>query len=525
MGAVARAVQLREPADPGRGAPRPPLARDYRDRVPPGSYDEMVDADGAVRAPYRALHAAVAGPGLAVRAAALARATGPAAAEAPDVVPRVLTAGEWSRVQRGVTQRVRALEAFLADVYGDAEILRDRVLPHRLVTGSRGFHRAAHGVVPPNGVRIHVAAVDLLRDGRGAFRVIGSDLCDPVGVAAMIENRRAAASVLPDLFAAQPVRALGDPAAHLLRALRAAAVANEADPTVVVLTPGARSPAHVEHSMLARQMGVELVEGRDLFSRDGVVQMRTTEGERRVDVVHRRLDDEHLDPLQFDADSRLGVAGLLNCARAGSVVIANAVGNGVADDARVGTYAEEMISYYLGEKAVLPGVPSYRCWVADERAHVLAHLDELVLEPTPARSLAAARRAVRDDPDRFVARPVLPPSTAPAVLDGRLVPGQVEMRVFAVHDGETVTVLPGGLSRVTLPGAVRRAKDSWVLATRRTPGSERELGGGSLAPAVPRSAAVEHGPDAAPDSGPLRQGARARLVDQRRQAVVHEGQD
>ena len=284
-----------------------------------------------------------------------------------DIVPRVISAAEWTKLQRGIVQRVQALEMFLADIYGDAEIVRDGVLPRRLITSCEHFHRAAAGLVPPNGVRIHVAGIDLVRDEQGVFRVLEDNLRNPSGVSYVMENRRTMARVFPDLFTRQRVRTVGDYGTHLLRALRAAAAPNEADPTVVVLTPGVFNSAYFEHSLLARQMGVELVEGRDLFCRDNLVYMRTTQGDQRVDVIYRRIDDEFLDPLQFNPDSVLGVAGLINAARAGNVVIANAVGNGVGDDKLVYTYVPDMIAYYLGEKPSLPNVDTFRCWLDDER--------------------------------------------------------------------------------------------------------------------------------------------------------------
>ncbi|WP_428514763.1 circularly permuted type 2 ATP-grasp protein, partial [Pseudonocardia sp.] len=376
--------------------PSADLFADYAapDRPHPDAFDEMFTADGAVRTAYRALHEALAPSSpadLAARTEALGRAytdqgitfslSGQERPFPLDLVPRVISASEWTRLQKGIVQRVIALEAFLADIYGDADIVRDGVIPRRLVTSCQHFHREAHALTPPNGVRIHVAGIDLVRDEQGTFRVLEDNLRNPSGVSYVMENRRTMARVFPDLFTRQKVRAVGDYGTHLLRALRAAAAANAADPTVVVLTPGVYNSAYFEHSLLARQMGAELVEGRDLFCRDNVVYMRTTEGEQSVDVVYRRIDDDFLDPLQFRPDSVLGVAGVLNAARAGNVVIANAVGNGVGDDKLVYTYVPEMVRYYLNERPLLPNVSTYRCWLDDERAFTVDHLDELVLKP------------------------------------------------------------------------------------------------------------------------------------------------
>jgi len=327
------------------------------------AFDEMFDGQGNVRGPYKGIFAELApsdASELEARADALGRAfidqgitfslSGQERPFPLDLVPRVISAAEWTRLERGITQRVKALEHYLHDIYGEQEILRDGVIPRRLITSCEHFHREAAGIVPPNGVRIHVAGIDLVRDAKGDFRVLEDNLRSPSGVSYVMENRRTMARVFPNLFATHRVRAVGDYASHLLRALRNAAANNVADPTVVVLTPGVYNSAYFEHSLLARQMGVELVEGRDLFCRDNAVYMRTTEGERQVDVIYRRIDDAFLDPMQFRPDSVLGVAGLLNAARAGNVVISSAVGNGVGDDKLVYTYVPTIIEYYLGEK-------------------------------------------------------------------------------------------------------------------------------------------------------------------------------
>jgi uncharacterized circularly permuted ATP-grasp superfamily protein len=501
------------------------------DRPHPDAYDEMFHADGTVRSAYRALHNAIAptaAADLAVRSEALDRAyvdqgitfslSGQERPFPLDIVPRVISAAEWGKLAKGIVQRVKALEAFLADIYGDAEIVRDRVLPRRLITSCEHYHREAHALSPPNGVRIHVAGIDVVRDEEGTFRVLEDNLRNPSGVSYVMENRRTMARVFPDLFTRQRVRAVGDYSTHLLRALRSAAPANEADPTVVVLTPGVFNAAYFEHSLLARQMGVELVEGRDLFCRDNAVYMRTTQGEQQVHVIYRRIDDEFLDPLHFNPNSVLGIAGVLNAARAGSVVVANAVGNGVGDDKLVYTYVPEIIDYYLGEKPLLPNVATFRCWLDDERSHVLAHLEELVLKPVEGsggygilfgpnattRQLASARKAVRDDPRGWIAQPVVQLSTVPTKVDDRLVPRHVDLRPFAVNDGEEVFVLPGGLTRVALPqGSLvvnssqgGGSKDTWVLAGGRGSDAERELGQRGLAVIAPaESVEAEHGPE------------------------------
>jgi uncharacterized circularly permuted ATP-grasp superfamily protein len=517
----------------------------------PGSYatafDEMFDAQGSVRGPYKGIYAELApsdASELEARAEALGRAFvdqgitfSLSGTERPfplDLIPRVISAAEWARLERGITQRVKALEMYLDDIYGDQEILRDDVIPRRLVTSCEHFHRQAAGIVPPNGVRIHVAGIDLIRDQRGNFRVLEDNLRSPSGVSYVMENRRTMARVFPNLVATHRVRAVDDYAAHLLRALRNSAATNEADPTVVVLTPGVANAAYFEHSLLARQMGVELVEGRDLFCRDNQVYMRTTEGERQVDVIYRRIDDAFLDPLQFRPDSVLGVAGLLNAARAGNVVISSAVGNGVGDDKLVYTYVPTIIEYYLGEKPLLANVDTLRCWLDNEREEVLDRIDELVLKPVEGSGgygivfgpdasedeLALAAKKVRDDPRGWIAQPVMQLSTVPTRVGNKLVPRYVDLRPFAVNDGDEVWVLPGGLTRVALlEGSLvvnssqgGGSKDTWVLAPRTSP-AHRELGAAEIVRSLPGPAAMPDG-DTASDGSSSQQHQQPQLAGQ-----------
>jgi uncharacterized circularly permuted ATP-grasp superfamily protein len=323
-----------------------------------------------------------------------------------------------------------------------------------------------------------------------------------------MENRRTMARVFPNLFGSHRVRAVDDYASHLLRALRNSAATNEADPTVVVLTPGVYNSAYFEHSLLARQMGVELVEGRDMFCRDNQVYMRTTEGERQVDVIYRRIDDAFLDPMQFRPNSVLGVAGLVNAARAGNVVISSSIGNGVGDDKLVYTYVPTMIEYYLGEKPLLANVDTFRCWLDDEREEVLDRLDELVIKPVEGsggygivfgpeaseKELSAIGKKVRDDPRSWIAQPMMELSTVPTQIGSSLAPRYVDLRPFAVNDGNDVWVLPGGLSRVALVEGSRvvnssqggGSKDTWVLAPRSAAG-DRELGAAEVVRSLPKS--------------------------------------
>ncbi|MCK9899836.1 hypothetical protein CC117_01200 [Parafrankia colletiae] len=463
------------------------------------AWDEVFDPAHRPRDVYSALHDALqplSSADLAARKVALDRAFRDAGItfnlfgeERPfplDLVPRLLDGDEWNVIERGVVQRVRALEAFLADVYGRADVLADGIVPRRLVLSCSHFHRAAHGIDPPNGVRAHVSGIDLVRDENGDFRVLEDNVRVPSGVSYVVENRRAMTRVFPELFATHRVRPVGDYATHLLHALRSAAPPEVADPTVVVLTPGVYNSAYFEHALLARQMGVELVEGRDLSVRNNRVTMRTTEGEHPVHVIYRRIDDEWLDPLHFRPESVVGCAGLLNVARAGNVTIANAVGNGVADDKLMYTYVPDLIRYYLGEEPVLRNIDTYRLEDPEQRAHVLANLDSLVVKPVDgsggkgivigpqatAAELDELCARVLADPRGWIAQPVVRLSTSPTLAGDRLGPRHVDLRPFAVNDGNRIWVLPGGLTRVALPrGSLvvnssqgGGSKDTWVLA-------------------------------------------------------------
>jgi uncharacterized circularly permuted ATP-grasp superfamily protein len=471
------------------------------------AWDEMFESPGVPRPPYRALHDALqplSSGDLDARAAARDRAfrdqgitfslSGEERPFPLDLVPRILSAAEWATIESGVIQRVKALEAFLADVYGAGRILDDGIVPRRLVTSSSHYHRQAHGICPPNDVRVHVAGVDLVRDEEGRFCVLEDNLRTPSGISYVVENRRTMARVFPELFATHRVRPVSGYPARLLEALRAAAPKTQTDPTVVVLTPGVYNSAYFEHSFLARQMGVELVEGRDLVCRDNVVSMRTTDGEQRVDVIYRRIDDDFLDPLHFRPDSIVGCPGLLNAARAGTVTIANAVGNGVADDKLLYTYVPEIIRYYLDEDPVLPNVDTYRLEEPDQLEAALKRLPELVLKPVagsggyglvigpaaPKEELERMREVISADPRNWIAQEVVQLSTSPTQIGDRLLPRHVDLRPFSVNDGERVWVVPGGLTRVALPeGSLvvnssqgGGSKDTWVLAE---PGGARAV--------------------------------------------------
>jgi uncharacterized circularly permuted ATP-grasp superfamily protein len=430
-----------------------------------------------------------------------------------DLVPRVINAMEWDLIVRGVRQRVRALEAFLADVYSQRQVFADGIVPWRVLLTSAGFHREVSGLVPPNGVRVHVAGIDLIRDEYGQLRVLEDNVRIPSGVSYVIENRLAMTRTFPGLFAEQRVTSVDEYPGRLLAALRAAAPAAAPDPVVVVLTPGVNNAAYFEHALLARLMGAELVEGRDLFCTGNRVYVRTTHGRRPVDVIYRRIDDEFLDPLMFRPDSVIGCAGLINAARSGNVTIANGVGNGVADDKLVYTYVPELIRYYLNEEPVLANVESYRMDDPDVRTWVLARLDRLVLKPVNGaggagivigphadeRTLDELHGKVAASPRGWIAQRPVSLSTSPVLIGERLEPRHIDLRPFAVNDGDDVWLLPGGLTRVALPeGALvvnssqgGGSKDTWVMSGDGQPAEQPPAPGLGPAPVAPRGLLAE----------------------------------
>ena len=477
------------------------------------AWDEMMSEEGQPRAPFKPIHHTLREmdpESLKERADALASmfldqgvTFDHAGEERPfplDAVPRVIDADAWADVERGVAQRVDALEHFLDDIYSREgsmpRAVDDGIIPWRLIATSSHFHRAVAGLRPANGVRAHVSGIDLIRDENGDFRVLEDNVRVPSGVSYVIANRRAMANVFPEAFATMRIRPVHEYPRMLLRALRAAAPEGRTDPTVVVLTPGVYNSAYFEHTLLARMMGVELVEGRDLVVRNGEVKMRTTHGEERVDVIYRRIDDDFLDPVHFRRDSMLGVTGLISALRAGRVTLANAIGNGVADDKLVYSYLPDLIRYYLEEDPILPNVDTYRCNEPEHLQTVLDRLDEMVVKPVDGsggkglvigpkatgQELAELRANLERDPRGWIAQPVVQLSTVPTLIDGKLRPRHVDLRPFAVNDGDKVEVVPGGLTRVALPEGQLvvnssqggGSKDTWVLAGRnvRVPSNE-----------------------------------------------------
>lgn len=463
------------------------------------AFDEMIDAEGSVRPSYQAVYSALSqstSDDLRMIAESLANNYTQAGVtfdvggvERPfplDLVPRVIASPEWEIIEAGVAQRVRALEAFLSDIYSDARVISDGVIPSQLVTSSTHFLRAVWGIQPSNGVRIHVAGVDLIRNPDGDVRVLEDNVRVPSGVSYVMTNRNAMITAMPEAFANQRIRPVTGYPTRLLTALRKAAPPGVEEPTVVVLTPGVYNSAYFEHTLLARTMGVELVEGRDLECRRGKVFMRTTAGLQRVDVIYRRVDDEFLDPVHFRGDSMLGVPGLINAVRTGGVTLANAIGNGVADDKLIYTYVPDLVRYYLREEPILPNVDTWRLEDDQAREEVLDRLEELVIKPVDGSGgkgivigpratkaeLDALRGRVTEDPRGWIAQPVVQLSTVPTLIEDCLQPRHVDLRPFAVNNGEDVWVLPGGLTRVALPEGELvvnssqggGSKDTWVLS-------------------------------------------------------------
>ncbi|MCW2994230.1 MAG: circularly permuted type 2 ATP-grasp protein [Conexibacter sp.] len=402
-----------------------------------------------------------------------------------DLVPRILPAREWDHIERGLMQRIRALNRFIDDVYHEREIVRAGIVPWRLIVSRSHFARAAHGVRPPGGVYCHVAGCDLVRDADGSWKVLEDNVRTPSGISYVLENRVAMTRLVPQFFQHHRVRPVDHYPQLLLAGLRSVAPSAEDEATVVVWTPGPMNSAYFEHAFLARQMGVELVEASDLVVRDDVLYMRTTAGLRRVHAVYRRLDDDFVDPLEFRPDSLLGVPGLVRAYRAGTVAIANALGTGVADDKAVYHYVPEMIRFYLGEEPILDNVRTYLMADEQQRETALARRHELVFKPTgesggkgvfigPSTSkeaLDGLADVIRAQPEKWIAQEVVNLSTVPTAMpDGSLAPRHVDLRPFAVF-GETIRIVPGGLTRVALTEGSMivnssrggGSKDTWVL--------------------------------------------------------------
>ena len=401
-----------------------------------------------------------------------------------DLIPRIIPAQEWERIERGLVQRITALNLFLHDIYHHQSILRDRVLPKQIVWEAAHFRPEFMHFDVPRNVYIHVCGTDLIRDRDGTYLVLEDNARCPSGVSYVLENRQAMKRVFPTLLGQYRVRAVEDYSQELLNVLRYVAPKAKPDPTVVLLTPGTYNSAYFEHSFLARSMGIEIVEGRDLLAQSGKVFMRTTKGLQQVDVIYRRINDDFLDPRVFRKDSGLGVPGLVDAYRQGNVSLANSIGTGVADDKAVYHFVPKMIRYYLGEDAILPNVPTYLASEKEDLAYILEHIEELVIKTanesggygmlvgTQATKAECDefRERVRKNPRDYVAQPVIPLSRAPAFCDESMQGRHVDLRPYVLY-GEKVKIIPGGLTRVALNAGSLvvnssqggGSKDTWVI--------------------------------------------------------------
>ncbi len=403
-----------------------------------------------------------------------------------DIIPRVLTRAEWQRLSTGLAQRVTALNRFLADIYGDGEILAAGKVPADLIYRNPYFRPEMAGHRINHGIYVHIAGIDVVRVDDQDFYVLEDNVRTPSGVSYMLENREVMMRLFPDLFAINRIAPIENYPEELLATLFSVAPAGAPEePTVALLTPGPFNSAYYEHSFLADKLGVELVEGRDLLVRDEAVFMRTTEGPKRVDVLYRRLDDDFLDPLTFRPDFLLGVPGLMNAYRAGNITLANAVGTGVADDKAVYSYMPEIVRFYLGEEPILNNVPTWRCREPAALSHVLDHIEEMVVKEVagsggygmlvgPAadkKTREAFAEKIKANPDNFIAQPTLALSTSPTFVDSGIAPRHVDLRPFVLSGADKVRIVPGGLTRVALiDGSLvvnssqgGGTKDTWVL--------------------------------------------------------------
>ena len=401
-----------------------------------------------------------------------------------DIIPRIIGAQEWTQLRAGLVQRVTALNMFLHDIYSDQHILKTGLIPPEQILQNAQYRPQMRGIKLAQSIYSHISGVDIVRAGAGEFYVLEDNLRVPSGVSYMLENRKMMTRLFPDLFARHRIA----PVAHypdlLLDTLRSSAPNQIDNPTVVVLTPGMYNSAYFEHAFLAQQMGVNLVQGSDLFVEKNKVYMRTTRGAQQVDVIYRRIDDDYLDPLEFRSDSTLGVRGLFEAYRSGNVTLANAIGTGIADDKSIYPYVPDMIRFYLSQEPILNNVPTYQCRKADDLAYTLAHLSELVVKEVhgaggygmlvgPAATTAEIehfRQLLKDKPDGYIAQPTLALSTCPTYVEESIAPRHIDLRPF-VLSGKTVQIAPGGLTRVALKrGSLvvnssqgGGTKDTWIL--------------------------------------------------------------
>jgi uncharacterized circularly permuted ATP-grasp superfamily protein len=467
------------------------------------AFDEMGGADGASRAPYAALarwldevppdvldyrrrEAELLFRRIGITFAVYGEADAQERLIPFDVLPRILSAAEWNLLREGLEQRVKAINLYIKDVYGEREILKAGIVPEDLVFQNPVFRPEMNGQKVPHDIYVHIGGIDIVRTDADTFYVLEDNTRTPSGVSYMLENREIMLRLFPELFSRHRVAPVENYPDELLATLKSVAPASaNSDPTVVLLTPGIYNSAYYEHSFLADKLGIELVEGRDLFVKDELVHMRTTQGPQRVDVIYRRIDDDFLDPLAFRPDSVLGVPGLMSAYHAGNVTLANAVGTGIADDKAVYSYMPAIVKFYLGAEPILKNVPTWRCREADHLAYVLDHLDELVVKevhgsggygmmigPTSDKAtLDAFRAKLAAHPKNFIAQPTLALSTCPTCVEEGVAPRHVDLRPFVLTGRDRVRIVPGGLTRVALKkGSLvvnssqgGGTKDTWVL--------------------------------------------------------------
>jgi len=467
-------------------------------------YDEMHGAEGRIRAHYEGVYGTFRGmppDSLARRQAAMNERmleegitytlyhpdqADPLERLIPfDLIPRIIPSGEWSMLERGLLQRTKALNSFLEDIYHEQHILNDCIIPRKMIVSNRYYRPEMVGLSVPNGMYTTCAGIDLIRDDQGNYFVLEDNLRSPSGYSYLFTSRSITKRMLRELYFSYPVEETDHSLNHFLAALKSMAPSGRSSPTIALLTPGSFNSAYFEHTYLAQQMGIELVEGRDLVCMDHNIYMRTRSGLRRIDVLYRRIDDDFLDPLAFRPDSMLGVAGLMNAYRAGNVAIANAPGTGVADDKAIYTFVPDMIRYYLNEEPILSNVPTYLLSRPDEREYVLQRLGDMVVKETSLsggygmligpsaseREIEAFADKIRANPSNYIAQPTIRLSTAPIFNGGAFEPRHIDLRAF-VLSGKDMHVIPGGLTRVAMkPGSLvvnssqgGGVKDTWVLA-------------------------------------------------------------
>jgi uncharacterized circularly permuted ATP-grasp superfamily protein len=402
-----------------------------------------------------------------------------------DIIPRILTAAEWDHIERGIKQRLKALNLFLKDIYSTQQIIKDKVIPAGLIASCPHYTREVFGIKVPHDIYVHISGIDLIRGQDGTFYILEDNLRTPSGVSYMLENREVTKRIFPGMLADSKVRMINNYPLLLHDILSSLAPQQISNPTVALLTPGVYNSAYFEHTFLARQMGIALVEGRDLVVDNQKVYMKTTAGLQQVHVIYRRLDDDYLDPLVFKPESTLGVPGIMSAYRKGNIAIVNAVGNGVADDKAVYAYVPDMIKYYLNEEIILPNVPTYSLENEDERVYVFENIEKMVIKRTnqsggygmvmgnkaTEKELTDIKKAILATPREFIAQPIIKLSTVPCFIDGKLQPRHVDLRPYAICGPNGISIVPGGLTRVALrEGSLvvnssqgGGSKDTWVV--------------------------------------------------------------